>query len=138
VARGVKGPAHPPPSAEQTTRTTTGPMRELAEVLSVVPPTGRPVRRLVIPNRLLMSAQLMFGNSGVNARRSGLPLVALRPLAMQGSITAARRANLCIASTYSGGGTFARCTKIPSVYEETLSARPLPLRQSTAHSEPDR
>jgi hypothetical protein len=36
--------------------------------------------------RLLMPAQLMFGNSDVNARGSGLPLVALRSLAMQASI----------------------------------------------------
>jgi hypothetical protein len=33
-----------------------------------------------------MPAQRMFGNSGVNARGSGLPLVALRSLAMQASI----------------------------------------------------
>jgi hypothetical protein len=32
-----------------------------------------------------MPAQLIFGNSNVNARRSGLPLVAPRSLAMQAS-----------------------------------------------------
>jgi hypothetical protein len=35
---------------------------------------------------LLMPAQLMFGNSDVNASGAGLPLVALRALAMQASI----------------------------------------------------
>jgi hypothetical protein len=35
-----------------------------------------------------MPAQLMRGRSSVNARASGLPLVALRSLAMQGSIVA--------------------------------------------------
>jgi hypothetical protein len=35
---------------------------------------------------LLMPAQLMFGNSDVNARGSGLPLVALSSLAMQAPI----------------------------------------------------
>jgi hypothetical protein len=36
---------------------------------------------------LLMPAQLMLGNSGVNARESRLPLVALRCLAMQASVS---------------------------------------------------
>jgi len=36
-----------------------------------------------------MPAQLMFGNSDVNSRGSGLPLVALRSLAMQASISRA-------------------------------------------------
>jgi hypothetical protein len=39
---------------------------------------------------LLMPAQLMFGKSDVNARASGLPLVALRSLAMQASIGVAK------------------------------------------------
>jgi hypothetical protein len=36
---------------------------------------------------LLIPAQLMFVDSGVNSRGSGLPLVALRLLAMQASTT---------------------------------------------------
>jgi hypothetical protein len=40
----------------------------------------------VLLGPLLMPAQLMFGNSDMNARGAGLPLVALRSLAMQASI----------------------------------------------------
>jgi hypothetical protein len=45
-----------------------------------------PSLQTVLGSALLMPAQLMFGNSDVKARGSGLPLVALRSLAMQTSI----------------------------------------------------
>ena len=45
-----------------------------------------PAHVALAADKLSMPAQLMFGNSDVNTSGSGLPLVALRALAMQASI----------------------------------------------------